>query len=279
MSEVKKSELKTVVGGRLYTGVAKPKPSGVYPSKTPLVTWNWYNEDEGVVQWVFDNQTPKTVSFLLFRNGYFFGNAFWPVYVANPGFNVSWITVTPVQPLDNSGDLEKHGARLAPVKIPGSSTTNKYLIAFVFTLTPESFYSILEGGFSKEMPPSDIALVNVVPGDPQDFCIGYDPEQVEAWDLQTKTLMQGYTPNQMTIETVPFTPLNFEGTDSPWHIASGNVYPSFAPLFNDPVAPGKCINCKDLIQEALVDFDKGEIKEGLEMLGKAIDCYTKRDSP
>ena len=231
---------------------------------------------------------------MLFRNGYFFGNAFFPIYIANAGFNVSWVTTTPV-PVSNGPDdeLERHGAWLAPLEIPATGasasapapasaeagTTKKYLIAFVFTLPPDSVYSMLEGGFSAEMPPSGIALLNVRPGDPQDFCIGYDPKQVEAWDLQTKTLLQGYLPNPMTVETVPFTPLDFEGTDSPWRNISWNFTPSLAPLFNDPVAPGKCTDCRDLIEEAIGDFDRGEIKEGLEALAKAIDCYSRKKFP
>jgi len=294
MSEVKKSELK-IAGGRLFTGIAKPREMRVVKDALPTVTWGWYDQAEGIVKWTFVNPTSKEVSLMLFRNGYFFGNAFFPIYIANAGFNVSWVTTAPV-PVSNGSndDLEKHGAWLAPLEIRAASasapasapaeagtgtTTKKYLIAFVFTLPPDSTYSILEGGFSSEMPPSDIALLNVGPEFPQTFCIGYDPKQVEAWDLQTKTLMGGYLPNPMTVETVPFVPLNFEGTNSPWLIVSGDFTPSFAPLFNDPVAPGKCTDCRDLIEEAVGYFNRGQTKEGLETLAKAIDCYTKKKFP
>jgi len=41
------------------------------------ISWKWYNEQEGLVEWTFQNQSSNQVSVILLRNGYYFGNAFW----------------------------------------------------------------------------------------------------------------------------------------------------------------------------------------------------------
>ena len=56
-------------------------------SENVNVSWSWYDQAQGTVKWSFKNNFTAVKSFLLFRNSYYFGNAFWPVYINNPQFN------------------------------------------------------------------------------------------------------------------------------------------------------------------------------------------------
>ena len=62
------------------------------------VSWSWHDVRNGTVEWTFKNNTSSVQSFLLLRNSYYFGNAFWPVYINNSGFNEKFaISVLPLQ--------------------------------------------------------------------------------------------------------------------------------------------------------------------------------------
>jgi len=105
----------------------------VYPkvSGNGTVSWSWYDQGQGIVVWTMKNLTNQTRSFVLFRNGYFFGNSFWPIYVANAGFNVKFATeLTPLP----SGKVEENGAPLAVIDL--NEPTTPLQVKQVITTAP-----------------------------------------------------------------------------------------------------------------------------------------------
>ena len=40
--------------------------------------WSWYNKLQGIVSWNFKNNSIYQGSVVLYRSGYFFGNAYFP---------------------------------------------------------------------------------------------------------------------------------------------------------------------------------------------------------
>jgi len=196
------------------------------------VTWSWYDLSQGIVKWTFYNKSPQPTPVILLRGAvyvapggyqqvltdYYFGNAYFPIYVANPQFNTKWQTNNEV--LQDNG-VENNSPPLAVIKFSASSEgvvvspTDKYLIAFVFVLPPAhtpavnsvfppSEWSMLEGGFGYYnggilMPYNPQVFELEYVGD-YDFCIGYDIQQVQDWDAQTGTVMQGYQPNPSTVK-------------------------------------------------------------------------------
>ncbi|EQD53597.1 hypothetical protein B1B_10150, partial [mine drainage metagenome] len=155
---------------------------------------------------------------LLFRNGYYFGNAFWPVYLAHPSFRTRW--ATSLSPLVDRGVAE-NAAPLGLVGFPG----NRRIVAFLFTLAGGSSWSILEGGFSEAQPPEGAGVTPVTRRREGAFCIGFDPAQVTAWDQQTQTRLGGFAPNPSTVTTV--------------EVAPTGAAP-FVQLYPDPIAIGPC---------------------------------------
>jgi len=49
---------------------------GYRVSQNISVTWSWYDENQGIVEWTFHNLGRQTESVILLRNGYYFGGAF-----------------------------------------------------------------------------------------------------------------------------------------------------------------------------------------------------------
>ncbi|MEM4066739.1 MAG: hypothetical protein QXV17_07760, partial [Candidatus Micrarchaeaceae archaeon] len=92
-----------------------------------------------------------------------------------------------------------------PIGIIDFGGGNK-IIAFIFTLAAGQKWSVLEGGFSSISPPSSVMVFDVTLEDNGSFCIGYDPQQVLDWDVQTGSTMQGYSPNPSNITTLEMTP-------------------------------------------------------------------------
>ncbi|HLH86115.1 MAG TPA: hypothetical protein VKU79_04555 [Thermoplasmataceae archaeon] len=163
--------------------------SSVARTASPIsVTWQWYNLSQGVVEWEFTNKGNNTAGCLLFRNSYYFGNAFFPVYLANPQFNTSFATA--FSPLVDRG-AQNNSAPLSVIDFG----QNRRIVAFVFILSPGSKWSMLEGGFSLSSPPSGYSAVPCDYETTGNFSIGYDPDQVSQWDAQTNTTMKGYSPN------------------------------------------------------------------------------------
>lgn len=188
-----------------------------HPKSGVTVKWSWYNEKQGTVEWSFGNTDSKDHSFLLLRNGYYFAGAFWPVYFANSGgrgasgsnpgdnFGTNFLSGdTSVSPLQDNG-VKHNNPPLGLITFGNSdparvSDANSQVL-FVFTLKPEEKWSMIEGGFSASMEPSNISLHEVTPLTEGDFCIGYDPKRVSDWDQQTGTSLAGYSPNPETIKT------------------------------------------------------------------------------
>ncbi len=242
------------------------------PSQDLVVSWKWYDQSQGIVEWDFENKGTITKSGVLFRgilyNGqtydpYYFGDAFWPVYWENSdgrgasadnpnvNFGVEWATSQ--TPLTDYG-VENNVAPISPVFISSSL----WVVAFIFTLLPGQRWSMLEGGFSTQYQPSPIGVYEVTPQTLQAMCIGYNPQAVAQWDAQTQTNLQGYLPNPKTFEVLPYT------------LANGPE----VTVFGDSVTVGACPNdvCGEYLRQAMSDFKKFNLKGGFENIVKAVEC-------
>jgi hypothetical protein len=188
------------------------------PETLPKVTvsWTWFDQLNGTVEWTFKNNTNSVQSFLLFRNTYYFGNAFWPVYINNEGFNEKFATAA--IPLSDSGTSNNS----APLCV-AEFQDKKRIVCFLFTLSPNQQWSMIEGGFSESFPPSGYSAIIANVSGSKDYCIKYDETQVTDWDSQTGTNYTGYEPNPSTFNTV-----------------TAKVQSSFVSLFNDVITPGEC---------------------------------------
>lgn len=206
------------------------------------VNWSWYNEKQGVVQWTFHNSDKSEHSVILLRNGYYFAGAFWPVYYENSDGRGASAT----NPNDNFGTNFLNGkSSIAPLTNDGVTNNNPPLglvifgsssaadvsvsnsqVLFIFTLAPEETWSMLEGGFSAQMTPTEISLHEVTPVVQGDFCIGYDKKRVSDWDTQTNTTLQGYNPDPSTIDT--------------WLLEAEASAPFDELPYSDSYANGKC---------------------------------------
>jgi len=123
------------------------------PLSSVTVSWSVYDQSQGIVKWTFTNDGSQKESVILLRNGYYFGGAFAPVYLANStplcsacpggkGFGVSWIYTEPTQggvslvngeipPLMDYGSPEENSPPVAPVQFSNGQWLN---FAFIFTL-------------------------------------------------------------------------------------------------------------------------------------------------
>ncbi len=159
------------------------------------VGWSWYNKKEGIVSWNFVNNSYLESSVILFRNGYYFGNAYFPIYLEN-GLT-TW--ATELKPLTDKG-IENNSM---PVAIMDFGM-DKRIVAFIFTLSSGQKWSVLEGGFSEFMPPDRYALFDVTLEKSGIFCVGYDKNQVIDWDQQTGSNLKGFLPNPKSVQTLEF---------------------------------------------------------------------------
>ena len=186
--------IRDVYPGKPRTDVKARLSNLVSQSQNVVVTWEWYDKSQGVIKWTFTNTGKAQESVILLRNGYYFGGAFWPVYVANSEFGVTWMNE--VKPLVDNG-VENNAPPIAPVTFSNGYTQ----VLFIFTLSGGQTWSMLEGGFNNIVP----QLQGVYTVDNpvlQTWCIGYDPQRVKDWDNQTGTTLQGYSPNPNTIKAV-----------------------------------------------------------------------------
>ncbi len=202
--------MEKMVGGILLTEEMK------VISQNVNVSWEWYDEKQGTVKWTFKNNFTTVKSFLLYRNSYYFGNAFWPVYLNNPQFNEKFAVAA--VPLVDRGAANNS----APLCI-AEFKDGKEIVCFLFTLSPGQKWSMLEGGFSVTFPPSSYSasLVKVNPA--SEFCIKYDPTQVTDWDQQTGTTYAGYSPNPSTFQSIMV-----------------QAETKYVSLFADVINKGKC---------------------------------------
>lgn len=182
------------------------------------VEWAWENQAQGIVKWTFSNTSNSLASVVLFRSGYYFGNAFWPVYLNNSSFNTRF--ADSVAALTDKGTSNN-----SPPLMVVEFQNGKSIVAFVFTLTPGQEWSMLEGGFVQGMVPENPVTYAVSGITGKEFCIKYDQTQAADWDKQTGTNLKGYSPNPSEFQTIT------------------GILPAsaaFVQLFNDVIAPGKC---------------------------------------
>jgi hypothetical protein len=262
------------------------------------VSWSWYDQSQGIVEWTFTNDGPYKESVILLRNGYYFGGAFAPVYLANStplcsscsgtnGFGTSWIYTEPTQggvclvngqipPLMDYGSPELNAPPMAPVQFPNGQWLN---FAFIFTLNPGQTWSMLEGGFSTLIPPYPQGVYQVTLGYSGPTCVGYDPQRVKDWDTQTGTNLQGYSPNPATfsIATVkafgaPYDILPFN--DPPIQLSACTQQPSPQPQPNPQPQPQPSPNptqCINDILQAIADYQTNPA-EATQLLVQGIIC-------
>jgi hypothetical protein len=165
------------------------------------VSWTWHNEERGMVEWTFQNIASQQASCILLRNSYYFGNAFWPIYVNNHGFGIDF--AKKLEPLVDKS-IQSNTPPLGVVSWKQADESYKNIVCFVFTLAPGQTWRMREGGFSPVNPPRDIGLYEVTPVnlDPIDFALTYDEKHVDTWVQQTGASDQAYDPNPKTFNTV-----------------------------------------------------------------------------
>ena len=267
------------------------------PLSSVSVSWKWYDQSQGVVEWTFTNQGSQKESVILLRNGYYFGGAFAPVYLANStpicptctgsnGFGTSWVYMEPVEggvslvngeipPLVDHGSPELNAPPMAPVEFPNGQWLN---FAFIFTLNPGQIWSMLEGGFSTLMPPYPQGVYPVSLGYTGPTCVGYDPQRVKDWDTQTGTSLQGYSPNPATfnIATVkalgaPYDVLPFNDPPIQLSVCSQpNPQPQPQPQPSPSPTPNP-IQCIDDILQAIATYQTNPT-EATQLLVQGIIC-------
>jgi len=217
-------------------------------------TWSWYDQQQGLVKWTFSNPTSEIGAVVLFRSGYYFGNAFWPVYEANGQFGV--LFAPELKPLVDNG-VEKNAPPLAVVEMSG-----KYIVCFVFTLAPGQEWSMLEGGFLG-FDPTGVATYDVVSSTPNSMmCIGYAQQQVTDWDEQTGTQMTGYEPNP-----------------SEFNVVVCKVNAPYVQLFPDPISAGSCsmpLPCTEYLTKAETYLEAGNIIEAVLQFLNYVECLEKQ---
>jgi len=271
-------------------GLGQVAPSSV------SVSWSWYDQSQGVVEWTFTNQGSQRESVILLRNGYYFGGAFAPVYLANStpicptcsgnnGFGTSWVYMEPVEggvslvdgsipPLVDHGSPVANAPPMAPVQFPNGQWLN---FAFIFTLDPGEIWSMLEGGFSSVTPPYPQGVYQVSLGYTGPTCVGYDLQRVKDWDTQTGTSLQGYSPNPATfnIATVkalgaPYDILPFN--DPPIQLSACTQQPSPQPQPQPQPSPQpNPTQCIDDILQAIATYQTNPA-EATQLLVQGIIC-------
>lgn len=240
----------------IVAGILRPDVvSGARLSSNISVNWNWHDQQNGTIQWDFKNNGQETQSVILLRSGYYFGGAFWPVYVNNPQFGTIFAQ-QPV-PLVNNG-LDKNNPPLAVIRFPDGTLT----VCFVFTLAPGQAWSMVEGGFSSQVVPNNVSVHLVTQSETMDMCIGYDQMQVYDWDRQTGSGMQGYSPNPRTFKTVLC-----------------DVSASDIRLFKDPISLSACSvslnqnsGCIDILLQAKTDLTHGNLPGAIDYIVRGIEC-------
>ncbi|MEM0136157.1 MAG: hypothetical protein QXU18_13190 [Thermoplasmatales archaeon] len=213
-------------------------------STSITANWSWYNKHLGLVSWNFRNNSAFQETAVLYRSGYYFGNAYFPIYLAN-GVS-TW--GTQLSPLVNSG-IDRN---TMPLGIVDFGSGNR-IIAFLFTLDPGESWSVLEGGFSTTSPPSNGVVFGVMFEKSGTFCVGYDPKQVTDYDRQTTSTLKGYSPNPSNVNTVEVAISSFA---------------QFIKLFpGDTISDNRCAGEKEVVVDNDSSVAPGDIEE---IVGKVI---------
>ncbi len=214
-------------------------------SQFVTVSWQWTNQSNGDISWTFVNSDQSNShSVVLYRNGYIFGGAFWPVYLG-PDDPASHM-LDGSQPVPN---LSGNGGQPMALLDFGSSASPRYIVAFIFTLGPGQTFSTPEGGFNGITPTAGACyeLVSNVTGS---YCVGYDPQRVADWDSQTSTTNRGYSPNPNNFFTYAFTP--------------EAATPEVTLGFNDSIAAGGCAPQNFYFVIEKNNFGRDEVNDNLQ---------------
>lgn len=234
------------------------------------VSWKWYDQSQGIVEWDFKNTGTATASFLLQRGAslagqqfedYIFGQAFNVMYLYNGSlFGTSLLQSPPVSLVNNG--IETNSPPMAVVDSPGGR-----FIAFIFTLYPGEEWSMLEGGFQGGITPSNPVLipVTVKNASPTVLCDLYNTEQC-----------QGY--NQQSGSNLPCPP-------NPWQISAIIMQTdvNVPILIKDQITDGACSSpppnpgnqCVQQINDGLNSGNFDEVMEGIICLIETFGIDTK----
>ncbi len=213
--------------------IQAPKPK-IEENKNVNVTWAWYSQSKGIVQWTFTNNSSQEQDVILLRGAvdssskvlvdYYFGNAYWVVYLALGITN--WQTRNEQLTYDNP---QNNSPPLAIIQFG-----DKYLVSFEFTLKPKSTWSVLEGGFDGGIEPYNPKAIPANYVGDYYFCVGYDIQQVLDYTLQTGMPVTGYYPNPNTYK------VSLYSVDAP-----------YIQLYKDHISKGVCawLDCINLIKK------------------------------
>src|SRR5208283_1818919 len=150
------------------------------------VSWAWQNQSQGIINWTFENTSDQQESAILLRSGYYFGDAFYEIYVNN-GYSF----------LNSAPSALNGSPPLAVIAFPQPDGTSNHIVTFVFTLGPGQTWTQQEGGFTgtNSGGPTGIQCFDVSFQDVQYWCIAYDPSLPGQYDALTGTTDQPYEPN------------------------------------------------------------------------------------
>jgi hypothetical protein len=224
------------------------------PKISTFVTasWVWANQSAGNITWTFVNSDPtNSHTVVLYRGAsgvpnYIFGGAFWPIYLA-AGYGFSMLDGTKPIPT-----LTGTGGQPMGILDYGAGASPRYLVHFIFTLGPGQTWSTPEGGFTGITPTPGVCyeLTNPTSGT---FCVGYDPARVAAWDSQTGSTTQGFSPNPSPFVTYAFQP---EPTT-----------PENTLGYNDSIASGSCAIQNFYFVMRKNNYGHDEVKDNLDYPG------------
>jgi hypothetical protein len=196
------------------------------------VNYTWYDRPEGIIQWNFENTGSTERSFILLRGItennkvseiYAFGDAFYPLYYKN--FNVDFVTKP--EPLANIS-AKTNSAPLAVIE----NSDSTLLVAFLYTLSGGSKYSVLEGGW-KGIEPGGVKIVLAKYCGAKDFSIEYEKKQCTLYNEESQT--------------------DYGCPDDPFKVKSAllTVNNSIKPLFHDIISTVKDGNCSKMLENAM----------------------------
>ncbi|MCL4518362.1 MAG: hypothetical protein M1587_04110 [Thaumarchaeota archaeon] len=191
-------------------GLVTIKEQDPTPQNGIDLSWTQFYVDQriGFGAWTFKSlSTTSTQSFILFRSGYYLGSAYWPLFVNDPEFKVSFASsLEPLAQVRDS-DLINSSAPLGIVRHP----SGKLIVCFVFTISPLSTFRIIEGGFPQGFPPENAGAVRVKSLGLRDFDLKYDPKHEELWNeivTQRKRNYRAYSPNPSRFRALLLEPID-----------------------------------------------------------------------
>ena len=181
-------------GGILQKKVAQGSVTFSGPDSNGIVTWTFKNTGNATGSWLL--QRGASLAGVQFED-YVFGQAFNVVYLYNGSlFGTSLLTAPPTPLVDNG--VNNNSPPMAIVDSPSGRS-----ICFIFTLSPGQTWSMLEGGFSGGIVPSNPVLipVTVENPNPQPFCDAWNSEQCQGFNQQTGSNLP-CPPNPWTIQSI-----------------------------------------------------------------------------